>query len=473
MVGTMKNPRNLTSSGSQFDKRESSKMQPGYTKNIPRKTLSRNKLAATKTFALIDCNNFFVSCERLFQPSLEKKPVVVLSSNDGCVVARSNEAKAIGVPMGAPAFKYKELFNRHKVHQFSASFELYGNISRRITNILSEITPQIEVYSIDESFLDISLLSIANYRSWALDIRQRVLQEIGIPVSIGVASSKTLAKLASEIAKQQPLHQGVFSFPELTKKVTAQALANVPVKDVWGVGRRFTPKLKAQNIHNALDLSRMPARRAQQLLSIRARQMIAELNGISCFPLEKTHKKQKSIMRGRTFGEDTNSRETIESIIASMATRAAFRLREEWQATLQAAIFIETSRHKPGYRRWYEEVTFSVPTTDSGAIISSLTQKFSEIYETGQLYHRLNVYLFNLMPAKHLQTDILGTANVQKHDTAQKRMEAVDTINNRFGRGQIYYATEDLSKTWQPRRRLTTPRYVSNWDELPAARIVQ
>jgi len=433
----------------------------------------RSREPQTKIFALIDCNNFFVSCERLFRPDLEDKPVVVLSSNDGCVVARSNEAKSIGIPMGAPAFKYKELFQHHKVHQFSASFELYGNISRRITNVLSGITPQIEVYSIDESFLDISSLSISNYRAWALNVRQRILQEIGIPVSIGIAASKTLAKLASEIAKQQPLHQGVFSFPELTNEAYTQALANVPVKDVWGVGRCFAPKLKSQNINHALDLSRMPPRRAQQLLSIRGRQMVAELNGISCFPLEKVHKKQKNIMRGRTFGEDTNNQEAIESIIASMTARAAFRLREECQATLQAAIFIETSRHKPGYRKWYEEITFTVPTTDSGEITSSLTQKFSEIHEAGQLYHRLNVYLFNLVPARHLQTDILGTTSVQSHDIVQKRMEAVDTINNRFGRGHIYYATEGLNNTWQPRRKLTTPRYISNWDELPTARIVQ
>jgi DNA polymerase V len=438
-----------------------------------KKPASHRQTSAIRVFALIDCNNFFVSCERLFRPDLETKPVVILSSNDGCVVARSNEAKAIGIPMGAPAFKHKELFQHHKVQQFSASFELYGNISRRITNLLSEITPNIEVYSIDESFLDISSLSIDNYRAWALHIRQRILQEIGIPVSIGIAPSKTLAKLASEIAKQQPLHQGAFSFLGLTKETKSQALASVPVQDIWGVGRRLAPRLKSQNIHTGLDLSHMAPRRAQQLLSINGRQMVAELNGTSCFPLEKVHKQQKSIMRGRTFGEDTNSPEAIESIIASMAARAAFRLREEHQATLQAAIFIETSRHRPGYRRWYKEITFSAPTTDNGNIIASLTQKFSEIYETGQLYHRLNVYLFNLMSSRYLQTDILGATDVQTHDAAQRRMEAVDTINNRFGRGHIHYATENLNQAWQPRRKLTAPHYISNWDELPTARIVQ
>lgn len=424
-------------------------------------------------FALIDCNNFFVSCERLFRPDLENKPVVVLSSNDGCVVARSNEAKALGIPMGAPAFKYKQIFDEHNIMKFSGSFELYGNISRRITNTLSEITPKIEVYSIDESFLDISSLSIINYRQWALQVRARILQEIGIPVSIGIAPSKTLAKLASEIAKQQPLHQGVFSFADIDQKASEAALASVDIKDIWGVGWRLEPRLKSEGIYNALQLSRMPPRRAQQLISITGRQMIAELNGISCFPLERTHKSQKSIMRGRTFGQDTNNKDAIESIIANMSARAAHRLREENQATCRAAFTIETSRHKPGYRRWHEEIFFDPPTTDTGQIIAGLCQKFSEVYEKGQPYHRLNVYLYDFMPAHYLQTDLIGTANVSLHSKAQARMKALDHINTRFGRGHMYYAAEDLNKTWQPRRKLTTPRYTSNWNELPVARIVQ
>jgi len=434
---------------------------------------AREQAGAMPVFALIDCNNFFVSCERLFRPDLEGKPAVVLSSNDGCIVARSNEVKALGIPMGAPAFKYKQIFDEHNIIKFSGSFELYGNISRRITNTLSQITPKIEVYSVDESFLDVSSLSITNYRQWALEVREKILREIGIPVSIGIAPSKTLAKIASGIAKKQPLHQGVFSFADITEEAREAALASVDIKDIWGVGWRLEPRLKAEGIHNALQLSQLAPRRAQQLISITGRQMIAELNGISCFPLERTHKSQKSIMRGRTFGQDTNEKHTIESIIANMTARAAHRLREEHQAACRAAFTLETDRHKPGYRRWHEGVTFDAPTTDTGQIIAALCQKFSEIHERGQLYHRLNVYLLDFMPAHYLQTDLLGTTDVSLHNKAQARMKALDTINNRFGRGRMYYAAEDLNKSWQPRRKLTTPRYTSNWDELPMARIVQ
>ncbi len=426
-----------------------------------------------KVFALVDCNNFFVSCERLFRPDLEAQPVVVLSSNDGCIIARSNEVKAFHIPMGAPAFKHEQSLTQNKVQRFSASFELYGNISRRITNLISEITPRIEVYSIDESFLDISSLSITNYRAWALGVRARILQEIGIPVSIGVAPSKTLAKLASEIAKQQPIHQGVFSFAAVTQQAHDTALSSVSTKDVWGIGRRLALRLKVEGIHNALQLSALAPRRAQQLLSIRGRQMIAELKGLSCFPLEQTHKLQKSIMRGRTFGEDTNEKLIIESAIATMTSRATFRLREEGQATLRAGLFIETNRHKPGYQHWYREIIFVAPTVDTGQIITDLCQIFSTIHESGQLYHRLNVYLFDFVSGQHLQTDLLDVVDVRKHAKAVARMEAIDSINSRFGRDHIYYAAENLNKAWQPRRKLTTPRYVSSWKELPVARIVQ
>lgn len=456
--------------------RKFSEVQLKYPKNISRKTPPQDALLGAgmmRVFALIDCNNFFVSCERLFRPDLANKPVVVLSSNDGCVVARSNEAKALGIPMGAPVFKFKEIFNQQHVTAFSGNFELYGNISRRIINTLSSITPYIEVYSIDESFLDISSLSITNYRKWALTVRAQILQEIGIPVSIGVAPTKTLAKLASIIAKQQPIHQGVFSFIDITQQAREAALASVDIQDVWGVGWRLAPRLKAAGVHTALQLSRMRPKRAQQLMSITGRQIIAELNGISCFPLERTHKVQKSIMRGRTFGEDTNLPHVIEAAIANMATRAAYRLREQSQLAWRAGLCLETNRHKPGYKRWYQEVRFTAPTQDTGHIIATLTKAFSKIHKPGRLYHRLNVYLYDLVPAQNLQTDLLGIINIQNYHMSHRRMKAFDAINHRFGRRHIRYAAEDLSRSWQPRRSRSSPRYVSHWDELPTVRIVQ
>lgn len=422
-------------------------------------------------FALIDCNNFFVSCERIFRPDLEGKPVVVLSSNDGCAVARSNEAKALGIPMGAPAFKFRQIFEKHRVVKFSANFELYGNIARRITNILCELTPRIEVYSIDESFLDIGALPIGNYTAWGEAVRERIMRDVGVPVSVGIAPSKTLAKLASDIAKKHDEHRGVLDLATITANERATYLQQVPVQDVWGVGWRLAPKLRAYGVSTARHLAALQPRHAQQLMGVHGRQMAAELNGTCCLPLAPLRNVQKSIMRGRTFGEDTNQAYVIDAAIATLATQAAFRLRSEGQAARRAGLLLETNRHKPGYRRWYREITFAAPTEDTGQIIAALTAQFAEIYHERQFYHRLNTFLYDTSPAASLQTTLLDAKLPARHDRNHRRMAAVDAINQRFGRGRIHYAAEDLSNAWRPQRRLSSPRYVSNWTELPGAHI--
>lgn len=426
-----------------------------------------------QVFALIDCNNFFVSCERLFRPELEGKPVVVLSSNDGCVVARSNEAKALGVPMGAPAFQWKYLFNQQNITTFSANFEIYGDISRRITALLTTITPNIEIYSVDESFLDLSALPITDYAAWGRAVRGSILKNIGVPVSIGIASSKTLAKLASEIAKQQPDYGGAVDWLHATTDWQRQALTGMPIKNIWGVGWRLAPKLKAEGISTALHLANLRPQRAQQLMGVHGRQLVAELNGISCHVLEREHKTAQSIMRGRTFGEDTNQLHVLESAIANMTTRAAFALRSDGLLAKHLGFFTETNRHKPGYRRWAPEIKLHQPTNDTGAIITLLIAKLNEVFSSGQAYHRLGVFLYDLVPENALQTDILGEVNTAGHDKANARMRTIDQINNKHGRGKIYYAAEGLAKSWQPKQQIRSPRYLSNWDELPQARILE
>ncbi len=423
-------------------------------------------------FALIDCNNFFVSCERLFRPELEGKPVVVLSSNDGCVVARSNEAKALSIPMGAPAFKYRQLFKDNNVVQFSANFELYGDISKRITSLLTTVTPRIEIYSVDESFLDLSLLPIKDYAAWGREVKALIWKYIGVPVSIGIAPSKTLAKLGADLAKKQPAYEGAISFIDIPKAERETLLASAPVKDIWGIGWRLAPKIRAEGVGNALALSQLRPQRAQQLMGIHGRQLVTELNGTSCHPLEREHKAAQSIMRGRTFGEDTNAAYELESAIASMTTRAAFTLRREGLLARRIGFLTETSRHKPGYRRWTPQITLAQPTNDTGQIISLLVEKLHEIFSGAQQYHRLCVYLYDLLPETALQTDMLGTISVDAHDRAHARMQAIDAINNRHGKGAVRYAAEGLAKAWQPKQHIRSPRYVSNWEELPKAHIL-
>lgn len=476
-------------------------------------------------FALIDCNNFFVSCERIFRPDLEGKPVIVLSSNDGCAVARSNEAKALGIPMGAPAFKYREVLQKNNVVQFSANFELYGDISKRITDLVTSITPRVEVYSVDESFLDLSNLPIEDFTAWGKLVRQKIFNWVGMPVSVGIAPSKALAKLASDRAKKVPELGGVCSFLGPAAEDPAHHMEAMPVQDIWGVGRRLGPRLRAEGVITARDFARMRPRHAQSIMGIQGRQLSAELNGASCWPLEQIGKVHKSIMSTRTFGEDTHDFNVVEAAIASFAANAAFKLRRHHQLTTKAALFVTTDKHKPNYQRITQEVRFEVPTADTGLLASTLVEALKNVFHSQFACHRAGVLLYDFVPASYVQTDIFGSLS-HTHDESNRRMDVVDAINQRFGKRTIKFAAEDLgplhtcparseqrtnasdgssttslvptgtprqlseppstsvrrssghcakcgealAAKWQPKHNQRSPRYVSKWDELPAVK---
>lgn len=422
-------------------------------------------------FALIDCNNFFVSCERLFRPDLEGRPVVVLSSNDGCVVSRSNEARALGIPMGAPAFKYRQAFKEQGVAQFSGNFGLYGDISQRLTRILTSITPRTEVYSVDESFLDLSELAIDDYQTWGREVRQRLLREVGVPVSIGIATSKTLAKLASEHAKRDEGASGVLDLVLKPSGVRKAYLLNTPINDIWGVGRRLAPRLKAEGLYNALDLSNMPPRFAGQLMGVHGRQMVAELNGTCCYPLESFGKVRQSVMHGRMFGEDTNQFAVVEAAIANLAGRAAARLRTEHLLARGAVLYLSTNRHKPGYQRTSQAIRLEVPTADTGHITSQLVAAAQTTFNPRLWYHRANVLLYDMISERGLQSDLFNGQGLEDIAASQTRLQAFDAINSRYGHRAIRYAAEDLSQAWQPKHQLRSPSYTSSWDDLPIAHI--
>jgi DNA polymerase V len=423
-------------------------------------------------FALIDCNNFFVSCERLFRPDLEGKPVVVLSSNDGCAISRSNEAKALGIPMAAPVFKYRQLFRDQGVIQFSANFELYGDISERITKVMTSITPRTEVYSVDESFLDLSELEITNYQKWGEAVHDRLYREVGIPVSVGIAPTKTLAKLASERAKKDEDLAGVLDYMDLGIQDKERYLLRTDIKDIWGVGWRLAPKLRAEGIYNALDLAQTRPGLAGQLMGVHGRQLVAELNGTSCHPLEALSRIRQTVMNGRMFGHDTNRFEVVEAAIASLTARAAYSLRREGLRARSGALSISTNKHKPGFVVQRQFLKFDTPTADTGFITAQLVKLAQQLFSPSQYYHRANVYLYDLVDGSKLQTDLLGNVNITEADNSHKRLEAVDEINRRYGKTTIRYAAEDLSDAWEPKHQLRSPRYTTRWDELPTARVV-
>lgn len=420
--------------------------------------------------ALIDCNNFFVSCEQVFRPDLADKPVVVLSSNDGCVIARSREARALGIPMAAPAFKYKEIFRNNKVIQFSANFELYGDISRRITEILTSITPRLEVYSIDESFLDISHLDIPDYDAWAHLVKQKIKQWVGVNVSIGVAPTKTLAKLASERAKKSEGLNGVLVLHD--KDQWRQYLEQAPLEDIWGIGRASAPNLRAIGLANARDIAELsPAQGRRMLGSVNGERLVRELQGQSCLPLEQIHKEQKMISATRTFGRDTGELATVEAALASFVARAASRLRTQNLLTNRLSIFLTTSRHKPGYQKWGREVILDQPTSDTGYLTALANQLFSDIYESSAAYHRGGVLLSDFSPDHTLQTDMLNIRSPAVFDASKRRMQAIDSLHQKYDKRIIRYAAEDLAVSWTPRHHIGSPRYTTSWTELPKVKI--
>lgn len=425
----------------------------------------------TPLFALVDCNNFFVSCELVFRPDLAGRPVVVLSSGDGCVIARSNEAKALGVPMGAPVYKYRQLFKQHSVVAFSANFELYGDISRRITEVLTTITPRLEVYSIDESFLDISQLPIENYEAWGRSVRETILQWIGVPVRIGIAPTKTLAKLASDYSKKYPGLEGVSHLSPGTKNYE-KALRETFIEELWGIGRRQAPKLRARAVATASDLTRLTEAQARSYLgSVQGARLHAELKGISCFPLEMIGKDQKMISATRTFGEDTSEPYAIEAALASFVARATTRLRRQNLLAGKLVIFLTTNRHKPGYRRIYKETKLKHPTSDTGYLTSMAVQLFHQAHQKGMQYHRGGATLSNLSPSTAFQVNLLDPASMADFDKSQRRMRSIDAIRQKHGHKGLHYAAEDLALTWVPKRNFKSPRYTTSWDELPKAKI--
>jgi DNA polymerase V len=291
-------------------------------------------------------------------------------------------------------------------------------------------------------------------------------------VSVGIAPTKTLAKLARERAKKDTGLDNVLDLASLSAARREPYLLRTPIQDVWGVGWRLTPKLKAEGIFTAYDLAHMRPRRAQQLMGIHGRQMITELNGQACQPLEPLSKIRQSVMHGRMFGHDTSDFNVVEAAIASLTARATFRLRREQLLARTAVVALSGNRHKPGYQRVNHVVRFATPTADTGQVTAALVQATQTAFNPRIMYHRANVLLFDLVSQHHLQPDFFGTVDLEDNSAAATRMAAVDAINNRYGKRTIRYAAEELSQAWKPKHGYRSPRYTSSWAELPTAKIL-
>lgn len=419
-----------------------------------------------KIFALVDCNNFYVSCERLFRPDLRNRAVVVLSNNDGCVISRSQEAKDLGIPMGAPAFKHMTFFHNHYVEVFSSNYALYGDISQRVASTLCNISPELEAYSIDESFLEFPLQQLNRLNELGQHICRLVLQWTGIPVSVGFGPTKTLAKVANRFAKKEPATGGIFS---LCAHPDADGLLDkIPVTDVWGIGRRHGRRLIGRGVTSARAFRDLPDLWIKKNMSVTGLHTALELRGIPCFTLENRPTPKKTITTSRSFGKPVSTMSDLEESVAAYTSRAAEKLREQKSLAGGIAVYLTTNRHNnlPQYSNSRTHM-FPVATDYTPRLITSALSCIRSIYKDGFQYKKTAVTLVEICKKYNRQCNLLELDNQEIRKKQDTLMKLLDTANRRFGRRTLNYGSEGLEQSWKMNRNFKSPSYTTCWDELP------
>lgn len=414
--------------------------------------------------ALLDCNNFYVSCERAFNPALENRPVLVLSNNDGCCVARSNEVKALGIKMGAPYFQIEPLVHKHHIQVFSSNYSLYGSVSQRVMTLLGELAPSCEVYSIDEAFLDLKLADGCSLKL-AQHISKTVLKWTRIPVCLGLGPSKTLAKVANRVAKKYPEYGGVYDISSVDPE---PILAKLDVQDVWGVGYRYARALREQGITTGWDLRNAPQGWVKQRFGVTLLRTVLELQGVSCLPLDLCPAPKKGITCSRSFGRPVVKLSELQEAVATYTTRAAEKLRREGVIAPVLTVFITTSRFRdgPSYSN-SATLTLPVATDDTAELIHYALRGVESIYRPGYLYIKAGVMLVNLVPATLVQPNFFDTRDRERYRLLMKTM---DGINARFGSGSIQFAAAGLVKPWAMRSARRSLRFTTRWSEIPVVK---
>ena len=421
---------------------------------------------ASEMFGLIDCNNFYVSCERLFRPDLKNRPVVVLSNNDGCIIARSNEAKTLGIRMGTPFFKQEPLIRRNRVAVFSSNYPLYGDISQRVMDVLMRLEPDVEVYSIDEAFIRFPAGKHCDLINHTDFLKTTVQRHTGIPVSIGLGPTKTLAKIANRFAKKNPSAAGIFAITD--KQDLDSLLATVDIADVWGIGRRHAARLKKHAIRTALELTNCADSWIRGQLTVRGLRTAMELRGIPCISLEKAVPTKKSICTSRSFGQPVQSLAQLQEAVATYAAQAAYKLRQAGLRTTVVDVFIRTNGFKKNEPQYCNRRTFVLEGASShtGTLIRVALASLKAIYRPGYRYQKAGVLLNGLVPENYEQLRLFRPPAPR----TVSLMQAVDEINRRWGRDTIQTAAAGLVKEWRFRQMKKSPAYTTRWSELPTVK---
>ena len=417
-------------------------------------------------FALVDCNNFYVSCERVFNPSLVNQPIVVLSNNDGCIIARSDEVKALGIPMGAPFHHYQHTLLQKGVQIYSSNYQLYGDMSGRVMDSLKIFSPDVEVYSIDEAFVKFKYSNRRNYYEYSKTIKNSIFQWTGIPVSIGLAPTKTLAKIANSLAKKSKINC-IYDLSSPSTQI--EVLENIQVESIWGISKRWGAKLRLIGIGNALQLRNASPHKIRKYLGVVLERIVYELRGVSCLDLDQIQSR-KNIMVSRSFGSPINNLIDLEQAISLYAVRACEKMRSQSSRAQTVYTFLRTNSFSKKNKQYSAGTMsgFSNPCSDTGHILNLVKKNLSHIYKEGYLYHKGGVMLVDLVPDNIHQRNLFERYDYQRSDS---RMIAVDKINKKFGPGTLFYAAAGLKKDgdWQSRTHHLSPRYTTKWGELPHA----
>tara|TARA_B100000780_G_scaffold279192_1_gene256330 strand:- start:7326 stop:8624 length:1299 start_codon:yes stop_codon:yes gene_type:complete len=429
--------------------------------------LFTNYKGRKKIIALVDCNSFYVSCERLFNPKISQSPVIVLSNNDGCVIARSSEAKKVGIKMGEPYFKIKNIVTVNDVQVFSSNYALYGDISRRIMTILKNTFPVIEYYSIDEAFLDLSDMPIKNMNNFITDIKKTIYQNTGIPVSIGVGSNKTLSKIANHLAKKNL--EGVIDLTKLPDEEINSVLKNIDIKDVWGVGRQLSILYKKNKINNAYELKYSSSSWIKKNTNVFGLKTVMELNGASCITLETSkQKKRKSCCVSKSFGKKVESFEELKEAVVTHCLNAAEKIREDEQLVKSVIVFIRTSPFdKHLFLSRSEKIDLAILTDDSMILSRACIDALKKIFTKGYRYQKAGVVFSGLVNNNEYGQNLFVEKGSQKSNSL---MKAIDSMNVKFGRNSLTLADSGVGHCWKMRRDHSSKIDTSHFDFLPTVK---
>lgn len=412
----------------------------------------------------MDGNCFYVSCERLFNPALEGRPVVVLSNNDGCVVSRSDEAKALGIEMAAPLHLMADLVKRHRVAVFSSNYNLYGDMSHRMMSVLAGLAPGIEVYSIDEAFLDLRGMACADWRGYGVMVRLEVLRQVGIPTGVGIAPTKTLAKVANRVAKKQRGHGGVFVLGSPGEIETA--LRQFPVGDVWGIGGQSAKLLARRGVATAWDFAQLPADWVRQNLTVVGARLQLELQGVPCLPMEAVQQPKKNICTSRSFGKMLTDFGGVGEAVANHAHRCACKLRKQGSAANLLTVFLHTNPFKPELPQYNPSRTVTLPTATNSSLwlVRHASEALRAIWRDGYAYKKAGVVVSGIVPENEVQ---LGFGASAEEIERQKRlMRAMDAVRGRFGHGAVSVAAQGTANRWKLRQERLSRRFTTDWGEI-------